>query len=399
MRSLAATLLLAALAMTANAATSPSDRDAVLRGNTAFALDLYRREAALHDGNVFFSPYSISTAMAMVGAGARGATAKEIESALHLPFGGARLAQAWSAVLDDVNRHDAGYDLVTANALWAAKDVEFRRDYLETARKDFAATIERLDFAHAAAAARKRINDWVSEATRKKIETIVGEDSVRADTLLVLTNAIYMKAPWATPFSPRATDAAGTFHAAGGDMKASMMRQTDHFRFARANGVRVIELPYARNELSMLIVLPEAKDGLAAVEKTLTPESIAAWEKQLAPRRVAVTLPRFKTEMSFELVDVLKAMGIRLAFDRTGAGDFSGISTTEKLAISRVIHKARVDVSEEGTEAAAATAVVAVRATAIMHTEPPEVFNADHPFVYVIRRGGNVLFVGRLAKP
>jgi len=380
-------------------ATTPTDNSMLMSGNTAFALDLYQREAARQTGNVFFSPYSISTAMAMVDAGARGTTAREIEKALRFPFTGERLATAWTAVLNDVNRHSEGYDLVTANALWGARGIEFRSAFLTTARRKFGAKIETLDFARASDGSRKRINAWVSETTKEKIRDLIGPGMLSADTLLVLTNAIYMKAKWSTPFPPGATDQKGRFHAPAGDVTAPMMRVTDRFPFYRGEGVRVLELPYVHDELSMIIVLPDAKNGLAAVEKQLTPGKLAEWYAKLAANRVAVTLPKFTTEMSLDLGETLRAMGVRLAFDMTKA-DFSGMSAKEKLGISRVIHKARVDVSEEGTEAAAATAVIGVRSTAI-HEAPPEPFVADHPFFFLIRRNGsnNTLFIGRLTKP
>jgi len=385
-----ATLLL--LAMTS------ADRDALVRGNTQFALDLYRRQPA---GNVFFSPYSISTAMAMVDAGARGTTASEIEKVMHLPFGGAQLGPAWKPVLDDVNQHGAGYDLITANAMWPARDIELHPNYVAMAKRDFGATIETLDFAHAAEASRGRINAWVSEATRRKIEELMPRGSVGVDTRIVLTNAIYMKAKWARQFNPDHTNPDVTFHAPGGDVKAAMMYDVAYFRYFRGNGVRVVELPYLGNELSMLVVLPDERNGLAAVERTLTPRVLAEWDRRLEPRRVSLGLPRFSSEIGLELADTLKAMGIRLAFDPNGAADFSGLSDKEKLAISRVIHKARIDVTEEGTEAAAATAVAIMVGASAVQEPPPEIFHADHPFFFVIRRTASksILFIGRLMTP
>jgi serpin B len=374
---------------------------AVVEGNTAFAVDLYRRQAAQQNGNIFFSPYSISTAMAMVDSGARGATAAEIEKTMHLPFGGKRLAGAWTSVLNDVQPIRGGYELVTANALWAARGTKFRSAYLETARADFAARIETLDFAHAADAARARINAWVSEATKQKIRSLIAQGMIDASTQLVLTNAIYMKAKWDHPFPTNATNKNGRFHAPGGETKASMMSLTSTFRLFHGQGLRILELPYAKQELSMLIVLPDANDGLPAIEKELTPQKLVEWEKKLIPTVVAVTFPRFNSEMSLDLGETLRAMGIRLAFDPHGAADFSGMTDTGKLAISRAIHKARVDVTEEGTEAAAATAVTMMPTAAIYPPSRPELFVADHPFLYLIRRNGSnsVLFVGRLMKP
>ena len=383
------------LACEAIAATG--DREALIAGNTAFAVDLYGRLARNERGNIFVSPYSISAAMAMLNAGARGETALEIEKAMHFPLRGSQLTSAWSSVFADAGKKGAGIDLVTANALWAAKGVKFREEYLKAARSQFGARLETLDFAQAEAA-RARINAWVSETTRRKIQELVPAGSVNGSTRIVLTNAIYLKGDWATPFPERSVTK-GVFHAPGGDVKASLMRQIDRFRYARVAGVRALELPYAGGEFSMLVLLPDANDGLGALEGSLTAKSLATWDSRLKPALVDVTLPEFSAEMSLELTQTLAAMGVRRAL--SAEADLSGIAA-EPLMVSRVIHKARVDVDEKGTEAAAATAIIGVTMAAPPREPPPrpEVFKADHPFFYVIRRnGGSVLFVGRLVNP
>ena len=387
--------LAAAFAVHANAA---DDLPALIRGNTAFAIEMYRLQTAGNDANVFFSPYSISTAMAMVAAGARGDTEAEIAKALRFPFGGTRLTHAWMAVRDDVNRKRQSTTLLTANALWAAKDVEFVPEYRTLAKKDFAAKLETVDFAQAEAA-RQQINAWVSENTRQKIPQLIGAGVLSPATRLVLTNAIYMKAEWLNKFRPRETNNNGIFHAPSGNRKAAMMQMEEDLRFAKGGGVRLLELPYASEDLSMLIVLPDAANGLANVEKSLTPDKLAEWDKRLATTLVDVILPRFKTDTSLMLGRALQSMGIHQAF--TTSADFSGIAR-ERILISDVIHQARIDVAEEGTEAAAATAVIGVTAVAPPPNPPkPEIFNADHPFLYLIRsrKTGAVLFIGRLMQP
>lgn len=361
---------------------------------TPFALDLYRRIAG--DENLILSPYSIATAMAMLAAGAGGETAAELERAMHFPFSGPRLAKAWSAVHDDVNRRDDFFELLTANALWAQLGIEFRSGYLEMIRR-LDGTIETLDFGHASRAACARINEWVAEITRGKIPKLVDGSVVSDETLMILTNAIYMKAPWADKFEAWNT-MPGDFHTKRGTVSAPMMHHTARFAFLRDERVRVIELPYRGSGLSMLIALPEAHDGLAALEAQLSPERIGDWDASLRKQRVALTMPRFAIESAFALSSTLGAMGVRLAFDTEGRSDFSGISETQKLAISEVIHKARIDVTEDGTEAAAATALV-LRAGAAFRAEKPEVFRADHPFLFLIRRKKNLLFMGRVVNP
>ena len=383
--------------MTLLFAMSGNDSNSLIRGNTGFAIDLYRLQAGGGSGNIFFSPYSISTAMAMVAAGTRGTTAAEIEKAMRFPFGGTKLTQSWADVQKDVNKKREDVTLLTANALWAAKDIDFKPDYLSMSKNDFAARLENLDFKQSDAA-RKRINDWVSDTTQKKIPELIASGVLNASTRLVLTNAIYMKAPWLKAFPKDRTDDNGVFHAPDGDRKTPLMRNFDDFRYAHVGDVRVIELPYRGSELSMLVVLPDSNDGLASVEKTLSADRLGEWDKALASVKVDVTFPRFTSDISLNLNDSLGTLGIKQAF--SNHGDFSGIAN-EKLRISDVIHRARIDVAEEGTEAAAATAVVIQRATAIRPVSKPEIFKADHPFLYLIRRTDtkSVLFIGRLITP
>jgi serine protease inhibitor len=390
--------LVSAMLFTMNASADPAaDSAAVVRGNSSFAIELYRLQSG-NRGNIFFSPYSISTAMALTGAGARGTTAAEIEKAMHFPLSGARLTRAWMDVQSDVNRSRKDVTLMTANALWAAKDVEFQPQYLALARDDFAAKLATVDFTDPEAA-RQRINSWVSEATKEKIPQLIASGLLQPKTRLVLTNAIYMKGEWLNKFPAGATNQNGRFRTPAGEKKTALMGNRDDFRFARSGGVRIIELPYLGSELSMLAVLPDAVDGLPQVEQSLTVEKLAQWDAALQMKLVDVTFPRFSTDLSMRLGSVLQNMGIRQAF--SDHADFSGIAR-EPLKISEVIHQARIDVTEEGTEAAAATAVIMPRASGIPMTPPKaEVFNADHPFLFLIRQNDtkSILFIGRLVQP
>jgi serpin B len=399
MRLTAITLLVTLSALDAGAAPA-EDRAAVINGNTTFAINLYRRQSAVR-GNVFFSPYSISTAIAMAHFGARGETAAEIEKTMRSPFGGTRLAEAWSAVLDDVNKGARRNELLTANAMWAARDAKFLDAYVSGVQREFRGKLERLDFEGDPEQSRRRINAWVSETTREKIQELIAAGMIDGGTKLVLTNAIYMNAKWESPFPTARTKAKGLFHAPGGDIRTPMMNLSETFNFLRADGVRVLELPYEGNGLSMVIILPDAKDGLTALEKELTAGQIAGWEQRLSRRLVDVTLPRFSIEMKLDLGDTLAAMGMPQAFDPARA-DFSGMTGARDLFLSKVVHKARVDVTEEGTEAAAATAIIPRATAAPGGSSPiPEQFVADHPFYFYIRRTGSnsVLFVGRVERP
>lgn len=341
-----------------------------------FALELYRRVAARDAANVFLSPSSIHTALAMLAAGATGTTAEELARVLH-----GREAEPATALL-------------IANALWIAHDVDVHRAYVTLVREKFRAEVDQLDFAHDTEAARQRINDWVAHATRGRIPQLIAAGQLSADALLVLTNAVYLKAAWQSPFNERATGDE-PFHAPHGDVTVPMMRSIDDARFLHAGGVSVLELPYAEDGLTMLVVLPDARDGLAAIEQSLSIEQLDSWDAQLRTVEVDLMLPRFTIETSYEIGAELRAMGVQRAFSNDG--EFGGI-TAMPLTISMILHKARVEVNEEGTEAAAATAI-AVRAGAGMPLKITETFRADHPFLFLIRRRRSLLFMGRMMTP
>lgn len=371
-----------------------------------FAVDLYGK---LRDepGNLFFSPASLSTALAMTREGAKGETAAELDRALHFP---ARLAPAQAALLEalrprevsdwDEQGHEKkvpAYELAVANALWGQEGAPFLAPFTALLAKDYGAPLERLDF-HDVAAARRRINGWVEERTRQRIKDIVPEGKPSPDTRLVLANAIYFKAAWQEPFEEEATKDA-PFHAAGGDVQARLMRRIDHLALAQDDAVQVLSLPYRGHATSLLVVLPRRRDGLAGVEAGLTAERLAGWVAALKHVKVDVRLPRFEVTQSTDGKGVLEELGVKRAFD-ADAADFSGMLETEKLFVGAVLHKAFVAVDEAGTEAAAAT-VVTMDAGSAPAPETPVDFVADHPFLFLIRHEptGAVLFMGRLATP
>ena len=372
---------------------------AAAEGESRFALDLYAR---LKDqkGDLFFSPYSIHTALAMTAAGARGATAGEMAKVLGLPP--SEEAQAAIAetlrILNNppkVAGQDA-YQLSVANALWGQNGLEFRKEFLDLLAKDYQATLKSLDFASAASAAAKAINEWVEEKTSGKIKDLVDAGAVQG-AVLVLTNAIYFKSGWETPFSKAATKDL-PFHRQGGDpVNIPMMGRIGRFGYLKGEGFQALDIPYQGRELTMTIFLPDEAEGLAALEKQLTAENVARWLLEIKDQDVDARIPRWKTTAQIQLSRELKAMGMPLAF--SGSADFSGIGSGP-LFVSEVIHKAFIDVDEKGTEAAAATAVV-MRASAPRIPEHPKVFLADHPFVYLIRhkQSGAILFLGRVADP
>jgi serine protease inhibitor len=393
---LAPLALAAALPAVEPGRAAPEDTAAVVKGNNAFAFDLYGRLRET-EGNLFFSPYSVEAALAMTSAGARGRTLEEMEKTLHYPPQ-EQLHPAFKALNARLNGEPGakrGYQLSTANRLWGRKGYGFRPEFLKVTKDHYGAGLEEVDFGGDAEGARKTINAWVEKETHDKIKDLLKPGAVKGGTRLVLTNAIYFKGDWRYQFKKDATREQPFTLADGKQVKAPLMQQKGRFRYGELGDVQVLELPYAGKELSMLVLLPKKADGLADLEKGLSADRLAAALGRLHEFEVEVTLPKFKTTSEFELAKELSELGMPTAF--TPEADLSGISGGRDLYISQVVHKAFVEVNEEGTEAAAATAVVVDPTGAV----PMPVFRADHPFVYLIRdnQTGAVLFLGRLSDP
>jgi serpin B len=391
-----------------DASRAAFDAKAVAAANNAFAADLYSKLAA-KEGNLFFSPNSIETALAMTYAGARGKTADQMAAVLHLTAGDEKVHTAFGAFMKDLNAEKGpdgkprGYQLSVANALWGQDGYGFLPEFLKTVKTNYGAGLSEVDFVKDTEGARKTINTWVEKETRDKIKDLIPEGVLDASTRLVLTNAIYFKGDWAEKFKKEDTKDK-PFHLGGGkDVKAPMMNATKHYPYLDTADFQAVKLPYKGNELSMVVVLPKKVDGLANLEKQIAPkmlsETLASWKQggRFRSEEVVLTLPKFKMTREFGLGDVLAAMGMKDAFSASAA-DFSGMDGQKDLFISAVVHKAFVDVNEEGTEAAAATAVGV--ALSSMPAEPIT-FKADHPFLFLIRHeaSGAILFMGRVADP
>ncbi|MFA5138844.1 MAG: serpin family protein [Elusimicrobiota bacterium] len=360
-----------------------------------FALSLYHRLAASEKGNIFFSPHSISAALTMTYAGAGGRTASQMASALRLG-GDAHAACRDLAVSLDEAAKLGNIEFRVANALWGQKGFGFKKSFLELTERYYDAGLHEMDFKRDSEGARKTINTWVEGKTAERIRDLIGPGVLDAMTRLVLTNAIYFKGDWAAQFKEDST-AEEDFQLGGGrTARVPMMRQTREFRYLEVPGLQALELPYAGERLSMLILLPPEGE-LKALESELDEGTLAGWIKGMRRKKVRVQLPRFKASSGFRLDSVLKAMGMRDAFSVKSA-DFSGMDGKKDLYIGAVLHKAFVDVNEQGTEAAAATAVSMVQKAA---SAPPPQFRADRPFLYLIRdaKTGAILFMGRLADP
>jgi serpin B len=388
-------LLMAAI----GAAPEGAAMNDVVPGNNRFAFELYAKVRE-RPGNLVFSPYSISTALAMTYVGAAGQTAEEMAETLHFPKDAKALDSGFAALRAMIGGEGESrpYQLATANALWGQQGLAYRPEFLRRAEASFGAGLRQVDFLHDAQGARKTINAWVEQQTRDKIKDLLSPPDVTQDTDLILTNAIYFKGAWATPF-PKFGTRDEPFNDGKTSDPVPTMHLTHQFGYMETDTFQAVDLPYVGNDLSTVVLLPKVVDGLAALEATLSSASVAGWLAKLSDQRVQVALPRFKLEASSELAKTLASMGMPSAFGR--GADFSGIATDRRLQLSAVIHKAFAEYNEEGTEAAAATAVVAVRSSAVYVQKPPVVFKADHPFLFLIRdiRSGSILFLGRVANP
>ncbi len=380
---------------------TPEDKTTVARDSNQFALDLFGRLDK--QSNLFFSPASISTALAMTYTGARGQTAEQMAKVLHFQLDAKRLHPAFAALLWEMQGQGkpSSCRLSIANALWGHKDTHFLPEFLQETNDNYGAALQQVDFAQAEEA-RRTINGWVAQHTADKIKDLLQPGDVTPEARLVLTNAIYFKGDWLRPFKGNDTFDQSFHVTAKKDEIVKMMHQTGQFlHFTdEAKTFQLLEMPYKDSELSMVVLLPTQVDGLAQLEKKLDAESLAKWLEKARPTQVQVMLPKFTTRSRLSLADRLQEMGMTAAF-RSGEADFTGMTHDKPpLYLSAVIHEAWVDVNEKGTEAAAATAVVA-RAAAAPVQEKLIIFRADHPFLFLIRdtRSGSILFLGRMSNP
>ncbi|MEJ2737538.1 MAG: serpin family protein [Anaerolineae bacterium] len=382
----------------------PSETAKQVDGNNAFAIDLYHALRQAGDGNLFYSPYSISIALAMTYAGARTETETEMASTLHYRLPQERLHPAFNALDTALTSQGSeegedAFQLNIANAIWGQEGFKFLPAFLDTLAENYGAGLRTLDFGQAESA-RQTINGWVSEQTKGKIEELVPKGYLDSLVRLVLTNAIYFNGKWVLPFEKDSTRDGPFTRLDGSEVSVPMMSQTARFDYTAGDGYQAIELPYRDSNMAMLFVLPKA-GRFEEMEATLSSSSVDAIVEDFSAQQVHLTLPKFTFESEFDLSTTLAQMGMPSAFRPPGpdGADFSGMTGQRDLYISAVLHKAYVAVDEEGTEAAAATAVI-MKLTSAM-PDPLVQMTLDHPFLFLIRDrdSGTILFVGRVMDP
>jgi serpin B len=386
----------------ADSTTDAQDVDAVADGNNAFGAQLLGHLSRTGSGNLFFSPFSINSALAMTYNGARGQTATQMGHVLHSTLGASRMNAAFAAISSELadNSMAGGeqvYDVSLANAIWAQDGFAISNDFIQAVEQNFGAKVQQADFTNPAQVA-DDINNWVSDKTADNIQNLISPDALTPRTRLVLVNAIYFKGNWANAFDASMT-VDESFHLnATSKVTVAMMNQEETISYMEDNQLQIAEFPYVGNNLSMVVLLPRAGHGLGVVQNGLMAGKLNQWLGKMSPMDVMASLPKFKLQSQFELAAALSGMGMSTAFSRRA--DFSGISTAAPLQISRVIHKAIVDVNETGTTAAAATGMV-ISIAAAMLNPPWVVFRADHPFIFLIRDrvSGAILFMGRVTNP
>ncbi len=366
-------------------------------GNTAFALALYQ-QLRKAEGNLFFAPYSISTALAMTFGGARGETARQMAHALHWLLTQEQLHPAFAqlaARLSEIAAKGA-VQLNVANALWPHVNYPFLADFLALTARCYGVTNTAVDYGDVETA-RRTINEWVAAQTNNKIQALIPAGTLNGLTRLLLVNAIYFKGQWAHPFDPILTRPAPFWRTPDQSVHVPFMTKEQQFLYTENATVQIVGLPYAGDDLVMLIFLPRTMDGLAAFEALMTMETLGPWIQELTPTKVLVTLPRFQLTAAIQLNEQLHAMGMVDAFSDDKA-DFAGMDGTQMLYIGAVLHQAVITVNEEGAEAAGATAVE-MKARSL--PPPLPLFRADHPFVFLIleQSTSTVLFLGRVVDP
>lgn len=380
-----------------DSASTPEGIKQVVNANNQFAIDLYQqinKQPAQSDKNIFFSPYSLSTAMAMLYAAAEGETKQQIQKTFHYPTP-AILNPNSAALYNQFNKPNSNYDLSTVNDLWIHQGLSPNQTYLDTVQRYYGGKVTTLDFKNSPEPSRQTINKTIAKHTKQMIPELLAKDSIKADTAAVLTNAVYFKSEWAQPLGLRGSTQP-FYNLNGTTTDTNFMYSIESFDYMEDERVQVVELPYKGDELSMLVVLPKSKEA-AAMQKliaNLSTAQINKWTERLESKEIFLNMPKFKLEQIYKMESILTEMGMPIAF--SNKADFSLFNDKLPLAVDSVIHKAVVEVDEKRTVAAAATSIVITPISASYNAE----FTADHPFMFMIKdnKTDAILFLGQVNK-
>jgi len=379
---------------------SDTEKAEVAKGGRTFALDLYHQIGVTSQGNLILSPYSITLPLAMLYAGAHGETEQQIRAAAHFTAPQSAFHSALNVIdsdlFDRASDETRGFQLNIANSVWGEQGYSFRQDYLDTLAKNYGSGIQLVDFEGQSEGARLTINHWVEQKTQDKVKDILPPNAITPDVRLVLANAIYFRANWESQFDVTQTHPQDFHLMDGTTVSVPTMFQVNRFNYRQFDKYQIIELPYLAQDFSMLIILPNAED-FDDLDSQFTVEDFDNSVEQLQPTDLSLSLPKFKIQSNLSLPAPLKALGMVNAFDPSTA-DFTGIGQPS-LYIGEGFHSAEIEVNEDGTEAAAATVIVAVTEAAM--PLPELEVKVDHPFIFAIydRYNGMILFLGRVMNP
>lgn len=362
----------------------------IVKANNRFMLDFYSLASSKAEDNVFFSPWSMISAFSVLYEGAKGDTAEEIGSAFYLPRDDSARRTSFESMQGELNVNGSGYELRNANALWIKNGFGVKEDFVNTARQFYDSEVAEVSFP----ADEEKIDAWVEQKTNNKIKDLV-KDKTDSSTRLVITNAVYFKGTWLTQFDPNQTKEDDFKVNPEKTVKVPMMHRDGGFTYLETGDLQILSMPYKGERMSMMVLLP--KDGnLESFEESLSVQELEGWKQSLQQQRVKVFIPKFTLQTAYGLTEKMQKLGMSLAFDPDNA-DLSGMAE-KQLFVQFAIHKAFVDVNEEGTEAAAATGI-GIGLTS--EPSPPPVFRADRPFVFLIQDNetGLVLFMGKVVDP
>ena len=383
-----------------DSASTPEGINAVVDANNQFAIDMYQQINGQNkqvDANVFFSPYSLSTAMAMLYVAAEGETKAQIQKTFHYPALNV-LNPNSGALHEQFNKPNPNYQLATANDLWIQQGLRPNQNYLDTVQRYYGGKITNLDFKNSPEPSRQTINKTIAKHTQQMIPEMLPASSIDTNTVTVLTNAVYFKGDWKTPFAPSKKRPFNKFD--GSTIDVDMMHEQAPYAYTEDAQVQVVQLPYKGDELSMMVVLPKAKDKIAMqrVLNTLNAKQIRQWNSNLVKHEVILDLPKFKLEENYAMDSLLANMGMTKAFG--SQANFGLFSKDLALSVDAIAHKAVIEVDEKGTKAAASTSISIVPMSLGYSTNTIK-FQADHPFIFMIKdnKTDAILFLGQVNEP